>query len=456
MINDYISSKICEQMLFPKKMRSMVADTTLQPESPLYPEGHLELILVSGVDLVIKNFVSSDPFAILSLMDKTFKTKTILGTIQPQWNEKFDFLVYDKKTQGVNIQVYDQDLFKVPDDMGKCILELKDLPFHETIRLEIPLKGVEQGKIIVDCTYTPLVHRFHVEDGQPENSRGDQSAFLVGFQKYIDDIAADLLRDGGHFDSSSSEVSNVSQSGTSSPLAFPTSPGSSKSVLGTRKSSPNRWGSVRSSVKSGKFQALSPNATHTSHTKEPVSKFKFCDSRTRKSNLAVLTVVDIALKNLQPPETSIFNFIYQILFYQKNGRRLSVEMSVADPENLSLNSLDKETDMIEVSTLLADAIIQESINFVIPDSRPNLKISLNVKDHGVVIGSTTYLSHEIMGEASKLDAQNNLKTFKLQAQGQYHGDIYFKLIWSHALHDEKNEKGKIGERQKLLNKLHMQ
>jgi len=43
--------------------------------------------------------------------------------------------------------------------MGNCSFDLKDLPEHETVRKEIPLKNVESGVLLVDCTYTPLTSK---------------------------------------------------------------------------------------------------------------------------------------------------------------------------------------------------------------------------------------------------------------------------------------------------------
>ena len=108
-----------------------MANKELPEEVVLSPEGHLELVLVSGSDLVVRDFVSSDPFCTLQMMDTYFKSRTIFACLNPFWNEKFDFLVYDKKTQIIELTVYDQDMLKAPGTQSAYFRDQRiDLHFY--------------------------------------------------------------------------------------------------------------------------------------------------------------------------------------------------------------------------------------------------------------------------------------------------------------------------------------
>ncbi|KAK8515378.1 hypothetical protein V6N13_139646 [Hibiscus sabdariffa] len=97
----------------------------------LKPVGTLEVKLVQAKDLANKDMVGkSDPFAKLflrPLRHKTKTSKTINNTLNPIWNEHFEFIVEDASTQHLTVRVFDDEGLQAPELIGCAQVALKDL-----------------------------------------------------------------------------------------------------------------------------------------------------------------------------------------------------------------------------------------------------------------------------------------------------------------------------------------
>ncbi|GMI84388.1 SYNAPTOTAGMIN HOMOLOG E, synaptotagmin 5, ARABIDOPSIS THALIANA SYNAPTOTAGMIN HOMOLOG E [Hibiscus trionum] len=97
----------------------------------LKPVGTLDVKLVQAKDLANKDMVGkSDPFAKLfvrPLRHKTKTSKTINNTLNPIWNEHFEFIVEDASTQHLTVRVFDDEGLQAPELIGCAHVALKDL-----------------------------------------------------------------------------------------------------------------------------------------------------------------------------------------------------------------------------------------------------------------------------------------------------------------------------------------
>ncbi|KAL2339291.1 hypothetical protein Fmac_013737 [Flemingia macrophylla] len=86
----------------------------------------LNVNVVQGKRLVIRDFKSSDPYVVVKLGNQTAKTKVIYCCLNPVWNEELNFTLTDP-LQVLNLEVFDKDLWKADDKMGNTCINLQPL-----------------------------------------------------------------------------------------------------------------------------------------------------------------------------------------------------------------------------------------------------------------------------------------------------------------------------------------
>lgn len=115
--------------------------------------------LVSARDLIAGDFGGkSDPYCIVEILGKTYRTKTIKKTLNPEWNEQAGF-VFHKTPDTLIVHVFDQDAASKDDILGRATVNLRslwNLKSHPTgtLEAELPLEGVAKGSIhlVVTCS----------------------------------------------------------------------------------------------------------------------------------------------------------------------------------------------------------------------------------------------------------------------------------------------------------------
>ncbi|KAL0728302.1 hypothetical protein Bca4012_024395 [Brassica carinata] len=111
----------------------------------LKPVGTLYVKLVQAKDLSNKDLIGkSDPYAVVfvrPLPNKTKKTKTISNSLNPIWNEHFEFVVEDVSTQHLTVRVFDDEGVGSSQLIGAA---------------QVPLHELEPGKVQVELLYCPL------------------------------------------------------------------------------------------------------------------------------------------------------------------------------------------------------------------------------------------------------------------------------------------------------------
>ena len=89
----------------------------------------------------------SDPYAIVTVGNQTFKTRTIDNDLNPKWNEFYEAVVQSASSQRVRVELYDEDPGNADDELGRVSLELDDVRAKGMIDAWYPLEGAEKGDL---------------------------------------------------------------------------------------------------------------------------------------------------------------------------------------------------------------------------------------------------------------------------------------------------------------------
>lgn len=119
--------------------------------------GVLSVTVISGEDLPAMDMNGkSDPYVVVSLKKtKTkHKTRVVNESLNPVWNQTFDFVVEDGLHDMLVLEVYDHDTFS-RDYMGRCILTLTKVLIEEDYTDSFPLQGAKTGKLKLHLKWSP-------------------------------------------------------------------------------------------------------------------------------------------------------------------------------------------------------------------------------------------------------------------------------------------------------------
>ncbi|KAK9070167.1 hypothetical protein SSX86_010567 [Deinandra increscens subsp. villosa] len=133
------------------------ATLAAQKKKEVIRRGVLSVTVMSAHDLpVVDLFGKSDPYVVL-LMKKTgqkLKTRVINNTLNPVWNQTFDFVVEDGLRDLLTCEVWDHDTFG-KDKMGKCIMTLTRVILEGEFTETFDLDGCKAGKLTLHLKWTP-------------------------------------------------------------------------------------------------------------------------------------------------------------------------------------------------------------------------------------------------------------------------------------------------------------
>ncbi|CAI9767268.1 unnamed protein product [Fraxinus pennsylvanica] len=105
--------------------------------------GLLRVRIKSGVNLAVRDVVTSDPYVVVKMGKQKLKTRVIKKDINPKWNEDLTLSVADPNIP-IKLTVYDHDTFSMDDKMGDAEFDIK--PFMEALRIK--LNGLPSGTVI--------------------------------------------------------------------------------------------------------------------------------------------------------------------------------------------------------------------------------------------------------------------------------------------------------------------
>ncbi|XP_027052448.1 extended synaptotagmin-2-A-like isoform X2 [Pocillopora damicornis] len=143
--------------------RITVPLTDVDPYELKYPmpDGLLRIEVLEAKDLIKKDIGiiskgSSDPYVILRVGAKTFRTKTKDSTVNPIWNEVFEAFVDNSHGQKIKIGVFDEDKASDDESLGTVEADIGTIVQQGNVDLWLPLENVKSGQINLRCTWFTL------------------------------------------------------------------------------------------------------------------------------------------------------------------------------------------------------------------------------------------------------------------------------------------------------------
>ncbi|KAF8570027.1 hypothetical protein P879_05451 [Paragonimus westermani] len=116
------------------------------------PQGVLRIHVMGARRLKAgdKNIVgegSSDPYCVIRVGARTFKTAVIQKTLDPEWNEQFETVVDVQCGQFLEVEVYDKDQGNKDDALGTTAISLESVYDLGELDTWTKLEGVKTGSI---------------------------------------------------------------------------------------------------------------------------------------------------------------------------------------------------------------------------------------------------------------------------------------------------------------------
>ncbi|PKA59175.1 Synaptotagmin-5 [Apostasia shenzhenica] len=133
------------------------ADTSTYQKKDVIIRGVLSVTIISAEELPAMDVMGkADPFVVLTMKKTESKNKTrvVNDSLNPTWNQTFDFVVEDGLHDMLILEVFDHDTFG-KDFIGRCILTLTRALMEGEYSENIPLEEAKSGKLNVHLKWTP-------------------------------------------------------------------------------------------------------------------------------------------------------------------------------------------------------------------------------------------------------------------------------------------------------------
>ena len=151
----------------PKRFKRKTSRSSKNSASSLRDAGMVEFVgivdvhLIEGKNLIVKDIISSDPYCVLSLGFQTRKSTTKKNSLNPLYNEHFSFS-WNGKDELV-IEIFDHDDLSKDDHMGVVAIDLGFLHNNpeKSFQSWHPVthrkhRDRQQGELDIELTYTPI------------------------------------------------------------------------------------------------------------------------------------------------------------------------------------------------------------------------------------------------------------------------------------------------------------
>ncbi|EFJ23674.1 plant synaptotagmin [Selaginella moellendorffii] len=126
-------------------------------DDQLAASGTLGVTVIRGENLVAKDFNGkSDPYVVIYMKGskaKMQKTSVMRKTLNPEWNQRFQFPVEDARNDMVVVEVWDRDVFG-KDFMGSCALTLSKVLTERSYYEVVTLSPRAAGKLHLHLEWT--------------------------------------------------------------------------------------------------------------------------------------------------------------------------------------------------------------------------------------------------------------------------------------------------------------
>ncbi|XP_056107903.1 extended synaptotagmin-3 [Rhinichthys klamathensis goyatoka] len=155
---------IASLMVLPNRMCIPLIDQVKvdQMKFPL-PRGVVRVHVLEARNLVAKDTHmmglvkgKSDPYTVLRVGNKQFKTKTIKENLNPRWNEVYEFVIHEAPGQELEVELYDEDT-DADDFLGRFSLDCGDVRKDREIDEWYTLEDIETGEIHMKLQWFSLL-----------------------------------------------------------------------------------------------------------------------------------------------------------------------------------------------------------------------------------------------------------------------------------------------------------
>ncbi|KAG9146234.1 hypothetical protein Leryth_007934 [Lithospermum erythrorhizon] len=119
--------------------------------------GVLSVTVISAEDLAAADLMGkADPYVVLTMKKTGMKNRTrvVNESLNPVWNQTFDFVVEDGLHDMLIVELWDHDTFG-KDYMGRCILTLTRVIMEGEFKDSFLLDGAKSGKLNLELKWSP-------------------------------------------------------------------------------------------------------------------------------------------------------------------------------------------------------------------------------------------------------------------------------------------------------------
>ncbi|KAM3861920.1 extended synaptotagmin-2-B-like [Diretmus argenteus] len=154
---------IASLMVLPNRMCIPLIDQVKvdQMRFPL-PRGVVRVHLLEARDLLAKDTYmmglvkgKSDPYAVMRVGNRQFKSKTVKEDLHPRWNEVYEFVVHEAPGQELEVELFDEDTDK-DDFLGRYNLDFGEVKREKEMDQWFPLDGVQNGEVHMKLQWLSL------------------------------------------------------------------------------------------------------------------------------------------------------------------------------------------------------------------------------------------------------------------------------------------------------------
>ncbi|KAK7270330.1 hypothetical protein RIF29_23396 [Crotalaria pallida] len=245
-VQETIKKQVASLYLWPQTLEIPILDESAVAIKK--PVGILHVNVVRAHRLLKMDLLgTSDPYVKLSLTgDKLPSKKTTIKrkNLNPEWNEKFKFVVKDPQSQVLQLQVYDWDKVGAHDRLGMQLIPLKLLKPYENKEFTLDLlkdtninetpNKKNRGQIVVDLTFVPFKEDSMKFGGPSEGYSRKESG--------IDVVSDDEVQEGaGLLSLVIQEAEEVEGEHHNNPYAVLTFRGEKKRTKMMKKTRHPRW-----------------------------------------------------------------------------------------------------------------------------------------------------------------------------------------------------------------------
>ncbi|CAH8522477.1 unnamed protein product [Dicrocoelium dendriticum] len=164
-LSTIIHNTVDQMIVLPNRLPVQLIDevNVLQLKYPI-PQGILRVNVVEARRLKIgdKNIAgrgSSDPYCVVRVGARTFKTAVFHKTLDPIWNEYFESAIDVRRGQFLEVEVYDKDQSNNDDTIGSCSVPLESVFELGEVDTWLNLEGVKTGSVHLKMTWLSLSNR---------------------------------------------------------------------------------------------------------------------------------------------------------------------------------------------------------------------------------------------------------------------------------------------------------